>query len=98
MTTWLLNVRVYSHYADCPEFRLATGIDSPYWHGELEVIAGITPEDVNEELFRIFNIDHPSTYKLPSLSVGDRVMWCPIGEESMLEFEVMHTGFKQLVS
>ena len=56
------------------------------WHGEFNDAKA--DEDVLEELFREFNIDHPAGFKSYSMSVGDmvdldgRIYWCaPIGFE-----------------
>lgn len=43
---------------------------------ELEVP---TPEAALEEMFRIFNIDHPSDYRNRSMSVGDVVLLITVG-------------------
>jgi len=59
----------------------------PRWGPYRQTFEGTVPFDGDstaslEELFRIFNIDHPAGFYSHSLSIGDRVV---LGEEATFE-------------
>lgn len=60
-----------------------SGITDEKWEGEVPIEPNRHPIFTNEELFRFFNrVDEDDTerlqalgYRLPSLSVGDTIVW-----------------------
>jgi hypothetical protein len=62
------------------------------WHGQAEYEQeSVSDDEVLDDMYRIFNINHPPQYKARSLSVGDVIV---LGGDRL--YAVESFGFKRL--